>query len=254
MILLSNEIDGALSGAYGAYGVGRYYGFYFDWTYLLVIVAALFSILASVKVNSTFRKYAKVRSMSGMTGAQTAQQMLNYAGIQDVRIERVSGHLTDHYDPRNKVLRLSDSTFSDCSVAAVGVAAHECGHAIQHDQGYGPLALRSTLIPIANFGSKIGIPIILIGALMSYNSLLIQIGILVFSISVAVQIITLPVEINASRRAVKLLGDYGILAHQELPYCRRVLTAAAMTYVAAAASAVMSLIRLILIFGNRRRD
>ncbi len=250
MILLNANVDSIMYGP--GYGYGYWY--YFDWTYLLLIVAALFSVIASVKVNSTFSKYSRIRSMSGMTGAQTAQQMLQNAGIYDVRIERVSGHLSDHYDPRNKVLRLSDSTYSDCSVAAVGVAAHECGHAIQHDVGYGPLVLRSTLIPIANVGSRIGIPLVILGAILGFHSILIQIGILVFSISVLVQLVTLPVEINASRRAVKLLGEHRILSDQELPYCRKVLTAAAMTYVAAAASAVLSLIRLIVLFGNRKKD
>ena len=192
--------------------------------------------------------------MSGMTGAQAAQTLLNDAGIYDVRIERVSGRLSDHYDPIGKVLRLSDSTFADSSVAAIGVAAHECGHAIQHNENYGPLVLRSTLVPVANLGSRLGIPIIILGVILSYNNLLIQIGIWVFAIAVFFQIVTLPVEINASRRATVLLEQYGILGRQEIGGCKKVLTAAAMTYVAAAASAILSLLRLILLFGNRRDD
>ncbi len=229
--------------------------YYFDWTYLLVLAGAVLSLIASAKVQSTFNKYAKVRSMTGMTGAQAAERILHYNGIYDVQIQQVSGNLTDHYDPRNKVLRLSDSTYGSASVAAVGVAAHECGHAIQHNVGYGPLQLRSTLVPAANIGSKLGIPIILLGVLLSYNSLMIQIGIWVFALAVLFQIVTLPVEFNASSRAVEALDSMGILAGQEVSQCRKVLSAAALTYVAAAASAILQLLRLIILFGgNRRRD
>ena len=168
-----------------------------------------------------------------MTGAMAAQTILNYAGIHDVTIERVSGHLSDHYDPKSKVLRLSDATYGDTSVAAIGVAAHECGHAIQHNEGYGPLVLRSTLVPVANIGSKLGIPIILLGVLLSYNYTLIQVGIWVFAIAVLFQIVTLPVEFNASSRAVAMVERYGILSGDELRHTRKVLSAAALTYVAA---------------------
>ena len=232
-----------------------YYYYSYDWTYLLVIIGALLSIFASMRVNSTFNKYAKVRSMTGMTGAEAAQRILQYNGIYDVRIQQVSGTLTDHYDPRNKTLNLSDATYASASVAAVGVAAHECGHAIQHNVGYGPLKLRSTLVPAANIGSKLGIPIILLGILLSYNSVLIQIGIWVFAHAVLFQVVTLPVEFNASSRAVQALDQMGILAGQEVSQCRKVLSAAALTYVAAAASAILQLLRLVILFGgNRRRD
>ena len=230
------------------------YGYYFDWTYLLVIVGAVLSMIASARVQSTFNKYAKVRSMTGMTGAEAAERILHYNGIYDVQIQRVSGNLTDHYNPSKKVLSLSDSTYASASVAAVGVAAHECGHAIQHDVGYGPLKLRSSLVPVANIGSKLGIPLILLGVFLSYNSVLIQIGIWVFALAVLFQVVTLPVEFNASSRAVEALDSMGILAGEEVSQCRKVLSAAALTYVAAAASAILQLLRLIILFGNRRRD
>lgn len=230
------------------------YGYYLDWTYILVLIGALISIIASLRVNTTFHKYAKVKSVSGMTGAQAAQKLLNDAGIYDVGIERVSGRLSDHYDPKGKVLRLSDATYNDTSVAAIGVAAHECGHAIQHNENYGPLVLRSTLVPAANIGARLGVPIIIVGVVLSYNYLLIQIGIWVFAIAVLFQIVTLPVEINASRRATTLLEQYGILGKYEIVGCKKVLTAAAMTYVAATASSILSLLRLVLLFGNRRDD
>lgn len=182
-----------------------YYPMYFDPTYLLVIVGVLLCMLASARVRTTYAKYERVRNHSGMTGRDAAERILRGAGIFDVRIERVSGHLTDHYDPRNKVLRLSDSTYSSASVAAVGVAAHECGHAIQHAVGYAPLNIRSALVPVANFGSTIAWPLIVLGLFISGNSssLLIQIGILAFSLSVLFQIVTLPVEFNASGRAIR---------------------------------------------------
>lgn len=230
------------------------YGYYFDWTYLLVIVGAVLSMIASARVQSTFNKYAKVRSMTGMTGAEAAERILHYNGIYDVQIQRVSGNLTDHYNPSKKVLSLSDATYASASVAAVGVAAHECGHAIQHDVGYGPLKLRSSLVPAANIGSKLGIPLILLGVFLSYNSVLIQIGIWVFALAVLFQVVTLPVEFNASSRAVEALDSMGILAGEEVSQCRKVLSAAALTYVAAAASAILQLLRLIILFGNRRRD
>lgn len=232
-----------------------YYRYYMDPTYILVLIGAILCIAASAKLNSTYAKYAKVRCMSGMTGAEAAARILNAAGIHDVRIERVGGKLTDHYDPRNKVLRLSDSTYASTSVAALGVAAHECGHAVQHQQEYLPIKLRGALVPAANIGSKLGIPLILLGVLLGLSSTLIQIGIWVFSLSVLFQIVTLPVEFNASRRALVMLEDYGITGGQETGYCRKVLTAAALTYVAGAASAILQLLRLVLMFGgNRRRD
>lgn len=234
------------------YGYPMFYGF--DRTYFLVLVAAIFSLWASARVNSTYNKYAKVRSLQGITGAEAAQRILYYAGLHNIRVERVSGNLTDHYDPKAKVLRLSDSTYGSASVAAIGVAAHECGHAIQDQEAYMPLRLRSTLVPAANFGSKLGIPIIILGVILGSNYLLIQIGIWIFSLAVLFQLVTLPVEFNASNRAMKILDSRGILGQEELGMCRKVLSAAAMTYVAAAASSIMQLLRLVLLYGRRRDD
>lgn len=233
-----------------------YYGYYMDPTYILVLIGAIVSIWASARVNRVFNKYARVRSASGMTGAQAAERILRNAGINDVRIEHINGNLTDHYDPGAKVLRLSDATYSSDSVAAVGVAAHECGHAIQHQEAYMPLKIRTTLVPAANIGSKLGIPIILIGLLLGLNSTLVQVGIWVFAIAVLFQIVTLPVEFNASKRALTLVEKYGILGTGEVADTRKVLSAAALTYVAAAAASILQLLRLVLLFGggNRRRD
>lgn len=234
---------------YGGYG---YY--YLDPTYILVIICAIISMFASARVTSVFNKFNRVAAASGLSGAEAAQRILHAAGIYDVSVEHVGGNLSDHYDPRNKVLRLSDSTYSSRSVAAIGVAAHECGHAIQHQEEYKPLALRSTLVPIANIGSKAAIPIILLGCVLSYNQTLIQVGIFAFSLAVIFQLVTLPVEFNASSRALSMLKEQGILSQNEVPMSRRVLTAAAMTYVAAAASSIIQLLRLVLLFGGRRRD
>lgn len=235
---------------------GGYYGMYFDPTYWLVIIGAVLCIIAQLRVSTTFKKYARVRSRSGMTGAQAAQRILELSGIYDVRVEHIRGELTDHYDPSAKVLRLSDATYGSDSVAAIGVAAHECGHALQHNKGYAPLQIRTALVPAANIGSKLGIPIILLGVLFGMNQLFIQIGIWVFALAVLFQIVTLPVEFNASGRALRMLGDYGLMGNDETSGCRKVLSAAALTYVAAAASSVLQLLRLILLFGNnnRRRD
>lgn len=236
------------------YGLGypMYYGF--DSTYLLVLVAAIFSMWASARVNFTYNKYGQVRSMQGLTGAEAAQRILYYAGLSNIRVEHVSGNLTDHYDPKSKVLRLSDSTHSSTSVAAIGVAAHECGHAIQDAEGYSPLRLRSTLVPAANLGSKLGIPIILLGVLLGSNYMLVQLGIWVFSLAVLFQLVTLPVEFNASNRAMRILDERGMLGQEELGMCKKVLSAAAMTYVAAAAASIIQLLRLVLLFGRRRDD
>ena len=229
-----------------------YYGF--DPTYFLVLIGVVLSLWASSRVNSTYAKYAKERSLSGMTGAQAAQRILSMAGIYDVTIQHVAGNLTDHYDPRNKTLNLSDTVYGSASVAAVGVAAHECGHAIQHDRGYAPLKMRSALAPVANIGANISWPLILIGLLLGGSPLLIEIGILMFSLAVAFQLITLPVEFNASNRAMAMLEETGVLYTDELPKTRKVLNAAALTYVAAAASSILQLLRLVLLFGNRRKD
>ncbi len=234
----------------GYYG---YYGYYFDPTYILVLIGAVLCLWAQARVSSTYKKYSRVRSRSGLTGAAAAQKILQMSGIYDVRIEHVRGELTDHYDPANKVLRLSDSVYGSSSIAAIGVAAHECGHAVQHDKGYAPLSIRTALVPVANIGSRAGIPLILLGALLGMNQLLIQIGIWVFALAVLFQVVTLPVEFNASGRALAMLGDYGMLERDETSGCRKVLSAAALTYVAAAASAILQLLRLVLLFGNNRR-
>lgn len=230
------------------------YSYYFDPTYILVLIGAILSMWASFRVKSTFEKYSRERSSAGMTGAQTAETILRNNGIYDVRVERVNGNLTDHYDPRTKVVRLSDSVYSSTSVAAIGVAAHECGHVLQHHQNYAPLKIRTALVPAANIGSKAGIPIIILGVILSYNSLLIQIGIWVFALAVLFQLVTLPVEFNASNRALACIENYGIVTQDERRKSAKVLRAAAYTYVAAAASAILQLLRLILLFGRRSDD
>ena len=228
--------------------------FFYDATYILVLIGALLSMWASARVNSTYKKYAQVRSASGLTGAEAARRILNGAGIYDVRIEHISGNLTDHYDPRGKVLRLSDTVYGSPSVAAIGVAAHECGHAIQHDQGYAPLQIRSAIVPVANIGTKAAFPIILLGLFFGSSYTLIQVGLLCFACGTLFQLITLPVEFNASARAVDILGNTHMLSDTELGSTKKVLSAAAMTYVAAAAASTLSLLRLVLLFGGRRRD
>ncbi len=236
------------------YGYGLYS--WWDPTYFLVLIGAIICLIASAGVKSTYSKYSRYRSMSNMTGAQAAERILNSAGIYDVSIRHVSGNLTDHYDPRNKTLNLSDSVYGSTSVAAVGVAAHECGHAIQHQKNYAPLTIRGALVPVANFGSTISWPLILIGLFFTSNTgtLLINLGILCFSFAVIFQLVTLPVEVNASRRALKILGNTGILNSEELPMTRKVLKAAALTYVASAAAAILQLLRLVILFGGRNRD
>lgn len=204
-------------------------------------------------MNSTFARYSKVRSMTGMTGAEAAQRLLNSQGIYDVTVRRVGGRLSDHYDPRSKTVNLSDDVYNSTSVAAIGVAAHECGHAIQDAVGYAPLKFRGALVPVANFGSQISWPLILIGFFIGgFGSPMVQLGILLFSAAVLFQLVTLPVELNASSRAVKLLDATGILSGSEVDGTRRVLGAAALTYVAAAAGSILQLLRLIILFGGRR--
>lgn len=234
---------------------GRYYGYYYyDPTYMLIIISALISLFAQFLVNSRFSKYSRVRSRSGMTGAQAAERILQSQGIYDVAIQRVSGKLTDHYDPRNKTLNLSDAVYASTSVAAVGVAAHECGHAIQHARGYAPLSFRSALVPVANIGSQLSWLFIILGIFFGGSHTLIMIGILMFSAAVLFQLVTLPVEFNASGRALKLLSETGILQKDEVSDTRKVLSAAALTYVAAAATAVLQLLRLLRMFGGNDRD
>lgn len=227
---------------------------FYDATYILVLIGALLSMWASARVNLTYKKYAQVRSRSGLTGAEAARRILQGAGIYDVRVEHISGNLTDHYDPRGKVLRLSDTVYGSPSVAAIGVAAHECGHAIQDDQAYAPLRLRAAFVPVANIGTKAAIPIILLGLIFGSSYTLVQVGLLCFACGTLFQLITLPVEFNASARAVDILGNTHMLSEEELGHTRKVLSAAAMTYVAAAAASILSLLRLVLLFGGRRRD
>lgn len=232
-----------------------YYGYYFDPTYILIIIAAIISLIAQWRVNSAFSKYSRVASMSGMTGAQAARMILQSNGINDVSVLRISGKLTDHYNPSTKVLNLSESVYGSTSVAAIGVAAHECGHAIQHARGYFPLSLRTALVPVANIGSQLSWVFIIVGAILSFNQTLITIGIIMFSAAVLFQLVTLPVEFNASARALEQLESNGILYRDEVSQTRKVLSAAALTYVAAAATAILQLLRLIILFGGRgRRD
>ncbi len=231
--------------------------FYFDPSYVLILIGLLLSMAASAKVNSTYARYARVGARCGMTGAEAAKRLLNSQGIDDVTVRRVPEKLTDHYDPRNKTVNLSESVYGSTSIAAIGVAAHECGHAMQDAGGYVPLRVRGALVPVANFGAQISWPLILIGILFSSgsSSMLITLGILMFSLSVLFQLVTLPVEFNASSRAVNLLDRTGILAGQEVGQTRQVLSAAALTYVAAAAASILQLLRLLYLFGgNRRRD
>ena len=230
------------------------FGFFYDSYYwILVVPAMLLAAFAQMKVSSTFNRYSQVRSRSGYTGAQAARDILDRNGLQGVRIERVRGNLTDHYDPRSNVVRLSDSVYDSPSVAAIGVAAHECGHAVQHAVGYFPIKLRSALIPVTNIGSKLSIPLLLIGLVVQVEPL-INLGILLFSTMALFQLVTLPVEYNASNRALATLDSTGMLSGDELQGSKKVLSAAALTYVAALLVAVMQLLRLLLLFGGRRRD
>lgn len=233
-------------------GMGMYY---WDPTYILVIIGMLICLGASAMVNSAMSKYSRVRNARGMTGAEAARQILNSEGLYNVQIECLNSNKGDHYDPRTNTVRLSSENYNSPSVTAVGVAAHECGHAIQHAKGYAPLSVRTALVPVANIGSTLGLPIILLGVLLSWNQVLIEIGIWAFALAVLFQLVTLPVEFNASARAVAKIDQYGLLGQEEIRGCKKVLTAAAMTYVAAAASAILQLLRLVLLFGgNRRRD
>jgi len=228
-----------------------YYMFY-DSTYLLVIIGVIITLMASARVKTTFNRYSKIRSLSGETGATAAAKILEKEGIFDVRIEQVNGDLTDHYDPKNKVLRLSETVYGSSSVAALGVAAHECGHAIQHKKGYAPLKARTAIVPAVNFGSKASWPIILVGILFGFNETLISIGIILFSFGILFQLVTLPVEFNASNNALAILSRTGMLRGNEFEGAKKVLRAAALTYVAAAAASILQLLRLVLLFGRRR--
>ncbi len=232
---------------------------YFDITYLiLVLPCVILSLWASSNVNSTFKKYSQQMSMRRITGADAAQRVLSANGVSGVRIERVSGNLTDHYDPRTNVIRLSDSVYSSTSTAAIGVACHEAGHAVQYAQSYAPIKLRSAIIPVTNIGSKLAMPLILLGLVLnilgSFSYTLVYVGIACFGLSLVFQLVTLPVEFNASRRAMTAIESAGILTDEEQKGARKTLTAAALTYVAATAVALAQLLRLLVLFGGRRRN
>lgn len=233
-----------------------FYGF--DWTYVyLVLPCLILSLWASARVNSTFKRYSRQFSSRGITGADAAQRVLRANGIGNVRIERIGGNLTDHYDPTTNVIRLSDDVYGSTSTAAIGVACHEAGHAVQYAQGYAPIKLRAAIIPVTNFGSKLAMPLILLGILFSSlgntSDFFINLGIACFGLSVLFQLVTLPVEFNASHRALAAIEQNGILTDDELAGARKTLSAAAMTYVAATAAALAQLLRLLVLFGNNRR-
>ena len=234
-----------------------YYGF--DWTYLWIVLPCLIlSIWASARVNSTFKRYSNHLSSRRITGAEAARQVLQQSGIYNVRIERTSGNLTDHFDPKANVIRLSDSVYSSTSTAAIGVAAHEAGHAVQYAQSYFPIRIRTAISPITNIGSKLAVPLILAGIIFStfaeFSYVLVDIGIACFALSLVFQLITLPVEFNASRRAMAAIDKAELLTSDERVGARKTLTAAAMTYLAAVVVSLAQLLRLILLFGRRRRD
>ena len=236
-----------------------YYYYGFDWTYVVLVLPCLIlSLWASANVNSTFKKYSKQYSLRQLTGAEAAQRVLRANGVHGVRIERVSGNLTDHYDPKTNVIRLSDGVYNNTSTAAIGVACHEAGHAVQYAEGYAPIKLRAAIIPVTNFGSRLAMPLILIGLLFStlgsFSDTLIYLGIACFGLSRVFQLVTLPVEFNASRRALHAIEDGGLLTEEEQKGARKTLTAAALTYVAATTVALAQLLRLITLFGGRRRN
>lgn len=234
---------------YGMYPMG----FFFDPTFILVIIGMLLSMAASGYINSTFRKYDQVLSKKHVTGTQAAQYILQSQGIHNVGVQGIAGDLTDNYNSHNKMLSLSQATAQSTSVAAISVAAHECGHAVQDAKNYFPLRLRASIVPLANIGSTLSIPLILIGVLLR-GQFLINLGLIAFSLAFIFQLVTLPVEFDASRRALKILAEGGLLDEEELPMARKVLTAAALTYVAATVSTLLQLLRLFILFGNNNRD
>jgi len=224
----------------------------FDPLYLyLVLPALIFSMWAQYKVKSNFKKYSKQRTVKGITGAEAARDVLRRAGVSNIRIERINGNLTDHFDPRANVIRLSENVYDTPSVAAVGVAAHEAGHAVQYASHYSPIKIRAAIIPVTNIGSKLSVPLILAGMFFEMTGL-IDLGIILFGLVVVFQLLTLPVEFNASRRAIKILGETGLLTREELPCSKKVLSAAALTYVGALAVSLAQLLRLITISRRRR--
>lgn len=232
-----------------------YYYYGFDWTYLYIVLPCLLlSLWASTRVNSTFKRYSTQLSYRRVTGRDAAMYVLQANGASNVRIERVNGNLTDHYDPRSNVIRLSDSVYDSTSTAAIGVACHEAGHAVQYAQSYFPIKIRAAIIPITNIGSRLAMPLILLGILFGSSYKLVYAGISCFALSLVFQLITLPVEFNASRRAMEAIADQGILTDEEQTGARKTLTAAAMTYVAAVAVSAAQLLRIVLLFGGRRRN
>lgn len=236
------------------------YYYYFDWTYLLVLPCIVLSLWASANVKSTFNRYAGQHSRRGLTGAAAAREVLRANGVYDVQIQRISGNLTDHYDPRDNVIRLSEAVYDSTSTASIGVACHEAGHAVQYAQGYFPIRVRAAIIPVTNFGSRLAMPLILLGLALSIFARdwygLVYLGIACFALSLVFQLVTLPVEFNASRRAMAAIGDSRLLDEEEQKGARKTLRAAALTYVAATAVALSQLLRLLVLFGgsNRRRD
>lgn len=236
------------------YGMGGYgFGWFYDPTFILVIIGMVISMAASAYVKSTFNKFDKVKSQNNITGTKAAQFILESQGIHDVGVQAIAGDLTDNYNSGNKTLSLSQATAQSTSVAAIGVAAHECGHAVQDAKGYFPLRLRHAIVPIANIGTSISIPLILIGVLLR-GSFLVNLGLIAFSLAFIFQLVTLPVEFDASKRAIRILADGGLLTEEEVPQARRVLFAAALTYVAAAVATLLQLLRLVILFGNNRRN
>ena len=235
---------------------GYYPYYYMDSGYLLVMLMAILSLVASARVSSTYKKYSQQRTAKGITAEQAARKILDENGLYDVKIESVSGNLTDHYDPRSNVIRLSDTVRNSTSVAAVGVAAHEAGHAVQHATGYVPIKVRNAIVPVANIGSIAGPYLIIIGLLLSgaMSNLLLNLGVWFFAAAVLFQLVTLPVEFNASRRAVATLQNGMYLYEEEVPAVKKVLGAAAMTYVAAAAVSIANLLRFVMLVGGRRRN
>ena len=227
--------------------------YYYDSTYALVLIAFVLSMFASFGVKATFSKYDKQRSRRGFTGFDVARKILDANGLYNIRIERVSGNLSDHFDPSAGVVRLSDSTYNSTSVAAIGVAAHECGHAVQHAQGYAPIKLRNSIVPVVNIGNSLSMPLFFIGLLMGLTELAL-VGALLFSLVLVFQVVTLPVEFNASTRAIDVVESMAILDNDEIKGTKKVLRAAALTYVAAVASTALQLLRLLMILNNRRRD
>lgn len=230
-----------------------FFPFYWDPTMILIIIGMIISGFASMYVQSTFNKYSDVKSKKGYTASDVCREILNVSQLKNVRLEGIRGNLTDHYNAKDNVLRLSDTTRNSTSVAAIGVAAHEAGHAMQDRDNYGPLRLRAALVPVTNFGQTAALPILFLGFFMGYQETLINIGILLFSLTLLFQLVTLPVEFDASKRAIRVLEEQGLLTQDELPQAKKVLNAAALTYIAAAIASFLSVLRLVLIFGGNGR-